>query len=252
MHLTIEQKIRYERHVQLPEIGEAGQVKLLQSRVLLVGAGGLGSPVALYLAAAGVGTLGIADYDSVSLSNLQRQVIHSQVGKLKAPSVTDAVTRLTPDVATIEYIGRLDSSTVDRYFDAGWHVVIDAVDNLATRYLINEACTKRKIPWIHGAVSRYEGQATTFNSKAGGPCYRCLYPDLDVLFRDSRSTKGVLGVVPGMIGMIQATEALKVILGIGETLEGSMLNYNALYMSFNRMPLRERDLSCPVCSMDYP
>lgn len=251
MHLTIEQQIRYERHTQLPEVGEAGQVKLLQSRVLLVGAGGLGSPVALYLAAAGVGTLGIVDHDSVTLSNLQRQVIHSKVGVLKAPSVTDAVSRLTPDVTTLEYIGRLDSSTVDRYFDAGWHVVIDAVDNLDTRYLINEACVKRKIPWVHGAVSQYEGQVTIFNPKKGGPCYRCLYPDLDMLFKDAKKPGGVLGVVPGVIGTLQATEALKVILGIGQTLEGLMLNYDARYMSFNLMPLRERELSCPVCSMNY-
>lgn len=136
-YLTIEQYIRYECHVRLPEIGEKGQIKLLQSRVLLVGAGGLGSPVALYLAAAGIGTLGIVDYDSVNLSNLQRQIIHSSsgIGKLKAPSVTEAVTQLTPDVATLEYVDRLDRSTVDRIFEAGWHVVIDAVDNLETRYL---------------------------------------------------------------------------------------------------------------------
>lgn len=249
MHLTTHQRIRYERHIQLPEVGETGQVKLLQSRVLLLGAGGLGSPVALYLAAAGVGTLGVMDHDSVTLSNLQRQVIHSTVGKLKVPSVTEAIQRLTPDVTTLEYVGRLDSSTVDRVFDVGWHVVIDAVDNLETRYLINEACVKRKIPWVHGAVSCYEGQVTTFNPKKGGPCYRCLYPDLDTISRGSEKPGGVLGVVPGMIGMIQATEALKVILGLGQTLEGMMLNYDARYMSFNRWPLRDRELSCPVCSM---
>jgi len=245
--LTIEQKIRYERHVRLPEVKEAGQIKLLQSKVLLIGAGGLGSPVALYLAAAGVGTLGVVDFDSVSLSNLQRQIIHSTVGKLKVPSVTEAVTRLTPDVSTVEYVGRVDASTIDQIFEIGWHVVIDAVDNLETRYLINEACVKRKLPWIHGAVFSYEGQVTTFTR--GGPCYRCLYPDVPPKGADKPG--GVLGVVPGVIGTIQATEALKVILGLGQTLEGTMLNYNALYMSFDRMPLGARNPNCSVCSMTY-
>ena len=232
----------------LPEVGEAGQVRLLQSKVLLVGAGGLGSPIALYLAAAGVGTLGVVDNDSVSLSNLQRQVIHSKVGMLKAPSVTEAIQRLNPDVSTIEYIGRLDASNMDQVFDTGfWDVVVDACDNLDTRYLINESCVKRKIPWIHGAVSRYEGQVTTFTY--GTACYRCLYPDLDTLFGGGRPPRaGVLGVVPGIIGMIQATEALKILLRLGTPLAGRMIIFDALSMRFQEMKLCPRSLNCPVCN----
>ena len=249
MHLSHEQRIRYGRHTQLPEVGEEGQVKLLQSRVLLVGAGGLGSPVALYLAAAGVGTLGIVDNDSVSLSNLQRQVIHSTVGKLKAPSVTEAIQRLTPDVSVIEYIGRLDHSTVDRYFDANWDIIVDATDNLETRYLINEACTKRKLPWVHGAVSTYEGMVTKF--VPGSYCYRCLYPEINPTHGPrARGSGGVLGVVPGVIGTIQATEVLKHILRIGEPLEGRMLIFDAKGMSFKEYKLNPTTTNCPVCSMD--
>lgn len=232
----------------LPEVGESGQVRLLESKVLLVGAGGLGSPVALYLAAAGVGTLGIVDNDSVSLSNLQRQVIHSKVGMLKAPSVTEAVARLTPDVTTIEYVGRLEKENADLVFGRDWNIVVDACDNLATRYLINDNCVKRKIPWVHGAVSRYEGQATTF--MFGNACYRCLYPDLDTLFGAGRPPRsgGVLGVVPGMIGMIQATEVLKILLRMGDTLAGRMILFDALSMTFQEMRLRPRSSNCPVCS----
>jgi molybdopterin/thiamine biosynthesis adenylyltransferase len=232
----------------LPEVGEAGQVRLLKSKVLLVGAGGLGSPIALYLAAAGVGTLGVVDNDSVSLSNLQRQVIHTQVGKLKVPSVTEAIQRLTPDVSTIEYLGRMTAANADQYFNVNYDLVIDACDNLATRYIINENCVKRKIPWIHGAVSRYEGQVTTFTF--GTACYRCLYPDLDILFGGGRPPRsgGVLGVVPGMIGMIQATEALKLLLKIGDSLSGRMIIFDALSMRFQEMKLRPRSTSCPACN----
>lgn len=251
MPLTPDQRVRYERHIQLPEVGEEGQLRLFQSRVLLVGVGGLGSPVALYLAAAGIGTLGVVDDDVVQTSNLQRQVIHSVEGAPKVYSACGVTTALNPRLDFQAFEDRLDPSTVDRIFKSRWDVVVDAVDNLETRYLINEACVKRKIHWIHGAVSRYEGQLTTFNPKQGGPCYRCLYPDLSVLSKGPKKTGGVLGVVPGVIGVLQATEALKVILGLGQTLEGSMLNYDARYMSFHMLPLRDRNPNCPICSRDY-
>jgi len=242
MQLNDEQQNRYERHVMLPEVGEEGQVRLLKSKVLIVGAGGLGSPVTLYLAAAGVGTLGIVDDDHVSLSNLQRQVIHNQVGMLKATSVTQAVRRLNSDVTVIEYPCRLGKDNVDQVFYAGWDLVIDACDNSATRYLINDACVKRKMTWVHGAVSRYEGQVTTFNY--GTACYRCLYPLLDL--RPSR-VGGVLGVVPGMIGMIQATEALKLLLKLGDSLSGRMIIFGALSMRFQELKLQPRSSNCPTC-----
>jgi molybdopterin/thiamine biosynthesis adenylyltransferase len=249
MSLTTDQVIRYRRQIQLSEVGKVGQERLLNSKVLIVGAGGLGSPVALYLAGAGVGTLGIVDDDKVSLSNLHRQVIHSKVGMLKAPSVTEAVTRLTPDVATIEYTGRLGSENVHLVLEDGlWDIVVDACDNLATRYLINEACVKYKIPWVHGAVAKYEGQVTLF--VPGSACYRCLYPDLGITQGGGKApgAGGVLGVVPGMIGMIQATEVLKYLLGIGTSLEGRMILFNALYTSFQELKLRPQTINCPICS----
>jgi molybdopterin/thiamine biosynthesis adenylyltransferase len=248
MHLNDSQKERYERHILLPEVGEEGQERLLESRVLLVGAGGLGSPVALYLAAAGIGTLGVVDNDEVSLSNLQRQVLHSTVGVAKVYSASEVVAKLNPGVRFIGYDERLTSENIDSVVDPGWDVVVDACDNLETRYLINEACVKSKIPWVHGAVSQYEGQVTTF-TPPNGPCYRCIYPNLDRLWAGyTPRLVGVLNVVPGMIGMIQATEVLKIILEIGTSLTGRMLNFEALSMTFQELPLQKFEEICPVCS----
>jgi molybdopterin/thiamine biosynthesis adenylyltransferase len=252
MALTSDQLIRYERQIQLPEVGEAGQERLLKSKVLIVGAGGLGSPVALYLAGAGVGVLGIVDDDRVSLSNLPRQVLYSetQLGHLKVGMAEAAVSHHNSEILVVEYPDRLTDGRVDWVFGTGWDIVVDACDNLATRYLINEACVKYKIPWIHGAVARYEGQVTKF--VPGGACYRCLYPDLDITHGSGRppGVGGVLGVVPGMIGMIQATEVLKHLLRIGTSLEGRMILFDARYMSFQELKLRPQTPNCPVCSRE--
>lgn len=247
MIISDEHRERYERHLLLPEVGEEGVARLFESRVLIVGLGGLGSPVALYLAAAGLGTIGILDDDKVSLSNLQRQVIHSKIGKLKTESAEKVITRLNPDVRVIELPQRLTSENVEETFYYGWDVVVDCCDNVKTRYLLNRACMYHKIPLIHGSVASFEGQVTTF-VRGKGPCYQCLYPN-EPLDRPHRPG-GVLGVVPGTIGMLQATEALKVILEIGELLVGRLLVFNALALKFQELPIT-RDSSCPVCSMVY-
>lgn len=245
MHLNDTQRERYERHLLLPEVGEEGQERLLESRVLIVGLGGLGSPVTLYLAGAGFGTIGIMDDDTVKLSNLHRQVIHVTLGVHKTSSAWSSIAKLNSDVSIVEIPERLNLENADETFMHGWDVVVDCCDNLKTRYLLNRICMSEKIPLIHGSVSSFEGQVTTF-IRGSGPCYQCLYPN-EPLDKPSRPG-GVLGVVPGVIGTLQATEALKVTLEIGEPLVGRLLMFDALGMRFHELPICP-DSSCPVCSM---
>ncbi len=246
--LTADQRDRYSRHILLPEVGEKGQVRLLDSKVLLLGAGGLGSPAALYLAAAGVGTLGIVDADVVDASNLQRQILHSMstVGMAKVDSAEIALKGLNPEVKVVKYQERLTSENIDRIFGGGWDVIVDGCDNFPTRYLINDASVMKKIPVVHGSIFRFDGQVTVF-SPFVGPCYRCLYPEPPPAhLAPSCQEAGVLGVLPGMVGVLQATEAVKIILGVGEPLIGKLLTYDSLKMSFKTLKLR-RDKDCPMC-----
>ncbi|MFP2909910.1 molybdopterin-synthase adenylyltransferase MoeB [Pyxidicoccus sp. 3LFB2] len=246
--LTAEQKERYRRHLILPEVGEEGQAKLLQARVLLLGAGGLGSPAALYLAAAGVGTLGIVDSDVVDLSNLQRQVLHTRQfqGQPKVVSARAAIEALNSDVKVVPFQERLTSHNVLRVLE-GFDMVLDGGDNFPTRYLLNDACVMRGIPNIHGSIFRFEGQVTSF-VPGQGPCYRCLYPaPPPPELAPSCAEAGVLGVLPGLIGLLQANEALKLILGRGEPLIGRLLTFDALGTRFQELKLR-KDAHCPVCA----
>lgn len=239
---------RYSRHLLLPEVGERGQEKLLKSRVLLLGAGGLGAPASLYLAAAGVGTIGLVDADVVDASNLQRQVVHatSRLGLPKVESAEIALKDLNPDVQIVKYQERLTSENVDRIFDAGWDVIIDGCDNFPTRYLVNDASVFKRIPVVHGSIFRFDGQVTTFKPFAG-PCYRCLYPEPPPAhLAPSCAEAGVLGILPGAIGVLQATEAIKLILGQGTPLIGRLLTWDSLSMTFRTLKLR-RDKNCPVC-----
>jgi molybdopterin/thiamine biosynthesis adenylyltransferase/rhodanese-related sulfurtransferase len=251
--LSAEQRTRYSRHLTLSEVGEAGQKKLLASRVLLVGAGGLGSPTAYYLAAAGVGTIGVVDPDTVDRSNLQRQILHrdADLGVLKVDSAERAMTALNPDVRVVKYPERIAADNVMRIFDAGWDVVIDGCDNFATRYLINDACVLRRIPNVHGSIFRFEGQASVFAPTLGGPCYRCLYPQPPPPgMAPSCAEAGVIGALPGIIGTMQAIETIKLLLGRGRSLVGRLLQYDALEQSWRELRLR-RDPACPMCS-DHP
>ncbi len=246
--LTQAQLSRYSRHLLLPEVGEKGQEKLLKSRVLLLGAGGLGSPAALYLAAAGVGTIGIVDNDAVDASNLQRQVLHGtdRVGTSKVESAKKTISNLNPDVNVLTFDERLNSDNVDRIFDQGWDVIVDGLDNFPTRYLVNDASVWKKIPVVHGSIFRFDGQVTTFWPHQG-PCYRCLYPEPPPPhLAPSCAEAGVLGILPGVVGTIQATEAIKILLGQGQPLVGRLLTYDSLKMSFRTLKLR-RDKSCPLC-----
>ncbi|MEW5707319.1 MAG: molybdopterin-synthase adenylyltransferase MoeB [Pseudomonadota bacterium] len=242
---------RYSRHLLMPEVGEAGQFKLTQSKVLLIGAGGLGSPAALYLAAAGVGTLGIVDHDVVDRSNLQRQVLHTddRVGTSKVASAKKTLNALNPAVKVVGYETHLSSRNVEEIF-SGYDLVVDGSDNFPTRYLVNDACVKLGIPNVHGSVFRFEGQATVFwpqYPKRRGPCYRCLYPEPPPAeLAPSCAEAGVLGVLPGIIGLLQATEAIKLILGIGDPLVGRLLYYDALRGRFDELAL-ERDPRCRYC-----
>ncbi|MET0387117.1 MAG: molybdopterin-synthase adenylyltransferase MoeB [Polyangiales bacterium] len=250
--LTAAQLERYSRHLLLPEVGEKGQEKLLNARVLLLGAGGLGSPAALYLAAAGIGTLGVIDADVVDTSNLQRQVLHGteSVGKPKVQSAQKRLHDLNPDVKVLAFEERLNSGNVDRIFDQGWDVIVDGLDNFATRYLVNDASVWKNIPVVHGSIFRFDGQVTTFKPKVG-PCYRCLYPEPPPAhLAPSCSEAGVLGILPGVVGTIQATEAIKLVLEQGEPLVGRLLMYDSLQMKFRNLKLR-RDPSCPLCG-DHP
>ncbi|MBN8612193.1 MAG: molybdopterin-synthase adenylyltransferase MoeB [Deltaproteobacteria bacterium] len=246
--LTKDQLERYSRHLLLPEVGEKGQEKLLKSRVLLLGAGGLGSPAALYLAAAGVGTIGIVDNDAVDASNLQRQVLHGtdRVGTSKVESAKKTIANLNPDVKVLTFDERLNSDNVDRIFDQGWDVIVDGLDNFPTRYLVNDASVWKKIPVVHGSIFRFDGQVTTFWPYQG-PCYRCLYPEPPPPhLAPSCAEAGVLGILPGVVGTIQATEAIKILLGQGQPLVGRLLTYDSLKMQFRTLKLR-RDKDCPLC-----
>jgi molybdopterin/thiamine biosynthesis adenylyltransferase/rhodanese-related sulfurtransferase len=239
---------RYSRHLLIPEVGEEGQLKLLQSRVLLIGAGGLGSPASLYLAAAGVGTIGIVDDDVVDESNLQRQIVHSteRLGESKAVSAKRTIEALNPDVAVKVFRERLTSENADRILGEGWDVIVDGADNFPTRYLLNDASVWHKIPVVHGSIYRFEGQTTVFKPFEG-PCYRCLFPQPPPPeLAPSCAEGGVLGVLPGIIGSLQANEALKLALEIGEPLVGRLLMFDALEAAFTEISLR-RDPECPVC-----
>ena len=250
--LTPAQLDRYARHLLLPEVGEKGQAKLLSARVLCLGAGGLGSPSALYLAAAGIGTLGIIDADTVDASNLQRQILHGtdRVGMSKVESARKTLANLNPDVKLITFDERLTRANIDRVFDQGWDVVVDGLDNFSTRYLVNDAGVWKKLPVVHGSIFRFEGQVTTFYP-GKGPCYRCLYPQPPPPeLAPSCAEAGVLGVLPGLIGVLQATEAIKLVLGVGDPLIGRVLTYDSLAMKFGALKLR-RDPACPVCG-DQP
>jgi molybdopterin/thiamine biosynthesis adenylyltransferase/rhodanese-related sulfurtransferase len=248
--LTPEQKQRYSRHLLIPEVGSAGQERLLGSKALFIGAGGLGSPAALYLAAAGVGTIGIVDFDVVDLSNLQRQILHTndRVGERKVESAKKTINALNPDVNVITHEEMLVAGNVDRII-SGYDVIVDGTDTFETRYLLNDAAVAKNIPVVHASVFRFEGQLTTFIPYEG-PCYRCLYPTPPPPeLAPGCSVAGVLGVVPGIMGMLQANEALKVLLGIGDTLSGRLLLFDALDTSFTELKLR-RDPNCPVCSTE--
>jgi adenylyltransferase/sulfurtransferase len=246
--LGAEQRARYSRHLLIPEVNEEGQLKLLGSRILLIGAGGLGSPASLYLAAAGVGTLGVVDDDVVDATNLQRQIVHSteRLGEPKADSAKRTLEALNPDVTVKIFKERLSSENVDRILGEGWDVIVDGADNFPTRYLLNDASIWHGIPIVHGSIFRFEGQVTVF--KPGeGPCYRCLFPQPPPPeLAPSCAEGGVLGVLPGIIGSIQANEALKLALGIGDPLVGRLLLFDALAPSFTEISLR-RDPACPVC-----
>jgi molybdopterin/thiamine biosynthesis adenylyltransferase/rhodanese-related sulfurtransferase len=246
--LTDAQLDRYSRHILLPEVGEKGQEKLLKARVLLLGAGGLGSPAALYLGAAGVGTIGLIDADVVDSSNLQRQVLHgaSTVGEPKVESGRKRLVDLNPDVKIIPFQERLTRENIDRIFDQNWDVIVDGLDNFATRYLVNDASVWKNIPVVHGSIFRFDGQVTTFKPRVG-PCYRCLYPEPPPAhLAPSCSEAGVLGILPGVVGTVQATEAIKLLLGVGQPLIGRLLMYDSLDMKFRTLKLR-RDPNCPVC-----
>ena len=248
--LSPEQKQRYSRHLLIPEVGAAGQARLLESKALFIGAGGLGSPAALYLAAAGVGTIGIVDFDVVDLSNLQRQILHTndRVGERKVESARKTINALNPDVNVVTHEEMLVADNVDRII-TGYDVIIDGTDTFETRYLLNDAAVAKDIPVIHASVFRFEGQLTTFIPYEG-PCYRCLYPTPPPPeLAPGCSVAGVLGVVPGIMGMLQANEALKVLLGIGDTLAGRLLLFDALDTTFTELKLR-RDPACPVCSTE--
>lgn len=251
--LTAQDQTRYLRHLSMPEVGEKGQAKLLQSKVLLIGAGGLGCPAAYYLTAAGVGTLGIVDFDVVDESNLQRQILHSadRVGTSKIVSAKKTLNDFNPGVRIIPFEERLDSSNVDRIMK-DFDVVLDGSDNFPTRYLINDACVKLKKPCIHGSVYRFEGQVSVFSPAHGGPCYRCLYPEPPPAeFAPSCAEAGVLGVLPGVIGLLEAIEVIKIILGIGDPLIGRLLAYDALSAKFREFKLR-KDPNCNYCQEGKP
>jgi len=238
---------RYSRHLILSEVGMEGQQKLKAAKVLCIGAGGLGSPVAMYLAAAGVGTIGIVDFDSVDLSNLQRQILHgtSDVGRSKLASAKDTLHNLNPHVNVITHEVALSSANALDLF-RGYDVVVDGTDNFPTRYLVNDACVLLGIPNAYGSIFRFEGQASVFGTK-DGPCYRCLYPEPPPPgLVPSCAEAGVLGILPGLIGTIQATETVKLILGMGQTLAGRFLIYDAMKMRFRELTLR-KDPDCPVC-----
>ena len=245
--LTREELVRYSRHILLPQVGESGQRALKKSRVLLVGAGGLGSPVALYLAAAGVGTIGLVDFDAVDLSNLQRQILHGSaaVGSSKIDSARDRLRDINPNVQVESYATRFTSGNALE-IARGYDLIVDGTDNFATRYLINDTSVLLETPNVYGSVYRFEGQASVFGA-TNGPCYRCLFrePPPPHLV-PSCAEAGVLGVVPGLVGTIQATEAIKMLLGLGDTLVGRLLTIDVMTMAFRTIEI-QRDPECPAC-----
>jgi sulfur-carrier protein adenylyltransferase/sulfurtransferase len=248
--LNQEQRNRYHRHLLLPEVGESGQQKLLDAKVLLLGAGGLGSPAAMYLAAAGVGTLGIIDMDVVDESNLQRQILHNldRVGERKVDSAKKTLTALNPDVDVVTYDVRLGADNVLDVID-GYDVIVDGTDNFPTRYLVNDASLVKRIPVVHGSIFRFEGQVTVFAPYVG-PCYRCLVPEPPPAdLAPSCAEAGVLGVLPGIVGSIQAMEAIKIVLDLGDPLVGRLLAYDALEEKFRTFKVG-RDPQCPACGPD--
>ncbi len=245
--LSAEQRNRYQRHLLLPEVGEQGQLKLLDAKVLLLGAGGLGSPAALYLAAAGVGTIGIIDMDVVDASNLQRQILHNmdRIGDRKVDSAKKTITAMNPDVNVETFDVRLGADNVLEIID-GYDVIVDGTDNFPTRYLVNDAALLKRIPVVHGSIFRFEGQVTVFDPY-NGPCYRCMIPEPPPAeLAPSCAEAGVLGVLPGIVGSIQALEAIKIILGLGDPLIGRLLAFDALEESFRTFKVR-RDPQCPAC-----
>jgi len=247
IEFTDEQIERYSRHIILPEVGGAGQQKMLEARILLLGAGGLGSPAAYYLAAAGIGNLGIVDFDQVDLSNLQRQIIHSteRIGMLKTESAKKTIQALNPDVNVTLYNEKIDSSNILSIIK-DYDYVVDGSDNFPTRYLVNDACVMENKTLVHGSIYRFEGQVTVFKPNSG-PCYRCLYPEPPPPGMSPNCQEGgVLGVLAGIIGNLQVVEVLKLILGIGEPLVGKLLIYDALKTEFRNLNLR-KDASCPLC-----
>jgi molybdopterin/thiamine biosynthesis adenylyltransferase/rhodanese-related sulfurtransferase len=246
--LSPERRTRYSRHIAIPEVGEEGQLKLLDSRILLLGAGGLGSPAALYLAAAGVGHLGIIDADIVDESNLQRQIAHTlnTLGSPKVDSAKRAIEALNPDVEVTTYRERLSSENIDRILDDGWQIIVDGTDNFPTRYLVNDASVWRDLPVVHGSIYQFEGQVTVFKP-GDGPCYRCLYPQPPPAeLAPSCAEGGVIGVLPGIVGTLQTNEAIKLALGIGDPLIGRLLNFDALAGDFYEVRIK-RNPACPVC-----
>jgi molybdopterin/thiamine biosynthesis adenylyltransferase/rhodanese-related sulfurtransferase len=248
--LTAEQRERYSRHLLIPEVGVEGQQKLLEAKVLLLGAGGLGSPTALYLAAAGVGTLGIVDDDEVDLSNLQRQVIHTtdRVGVPKVDSAEQTISAINPDVEVVKYPVRLDASNIVEIIE-GYDVIVDGLDNFPTRYLLNDASVRLDIPVVSAAILGFDGQLSVFKPH-DGPCYRCLFPEPPPAeLAPSCGANGVLGVLPGTMGLLQATEVVKLVIGEGDPLIGRLLLYDALAATFTEVKVR-RDPDCPICSRD--
>ena len=248
--LTAEQRERYSRHLLIPEIGIEGQLKLLDAKVLLLGAGGLGSPTALYLAAAGVGTLGIVDDDVVDLSNLQRQIAHTndRIGVPKVDSAEQAIHEINPDVEVVKYQTRLDASNIMEIIE-GYDVIVDGVDNFPTRYLLNDASVRLKIPVVSASILGFDGQLSVF-APYEGPCYRCLYPTPPPAeLAPSCGANGVLGALPGIMGVLQAIEVVKLVTGAGEPLIGRLLLYEALGTTFTNLKLK-RDPECPICSRD--
>jgi molybdopterin/thiamine biosynthesis adenylyltransferase/rhodanese-related sulfurtransferase len=246
--LSPEKRTRYSRHLLIPEIGEQGQLKLLDSRILLIGAGGLGSPASLYLAAAGIGKLGIIDADIVDETNLQRQIVHSldALGTPKVESAKRAINALNPDVDVVTYRERLPSENIDRILEDGWDLILDGADNFPTRYLVNDASVWHGLPVVHGSIYRFEGQVTVFKPYEG-PCYRCLFPEPPPPeLAPSCSEGGVLGVLPGIVGSLQTNEAIKLAAGIGDTLVGRLLLFDALSTEFNEVRI-DRNPDCPVC-----
>jgi molybdopterin/thiamine biosynthesis adenylyltransferase len=251
LDLDATQLDRYSRHIIMDDVGPEGQKSLLDAEVLVLGAGGLGSPIIQYLAAAGVGTLGVADDDVVERSNLQRQIIHGDddIGRTKVDSAAEFVAELNPDVTVNRHETRVETHNIDDLI-APYDFVVDGTDNFATRYLVNDACTLAGVPFSHGSIFKFEGQVTTFAGGEDSPCYRCLFPEAPPAgMVPNCATAGVLGVLPGTVGSLQATETVKQIIGAGDSLDGSMLFFDALDMEFDRVEIPKQD-DCPVCGHD--